>query len=115
MTAPARPNPSRLNLQLKTLTVLQALAQEAAFADPPDAQGNVRIHSLPHAHGNHVHLGGAVVALRDMTGLGNRAVHNALARKGLLTGGQDGAYTLTGAGLAYETGIADRILHHGDH
>jgi hypothetical protein len=56
--SPPRPNPSRLNpLQLKTLVVLQALAQEGGFADPPDADGNVRIHSLPHAHGNHVHLG----------------------------------------------------------
>jgi len=113
---PARPNPLRLNpLQLKTLTVMQALAQESAFAEPPGQDGSVRIHSLPHPHGNHVHLGRALVALRDLAGLGNPSVLNALARKGLLKGGPDGAYTLTGAGLDYETGIADQILHSGDH
>jgi hypothetical protein len=114
--SPPRPNPSRLNpLQLKTLVVLQALAQEGGFADPPDADGNVRIHSLPHAHGNHVHLGRAVVAMRDLSGLGNPAVLNALARKGLLKGGRERGYTVTGAGLAYDTGIAGRVLQGGDH
>ena len=113
---PARPNPLRLNpLQLKTLTVMQALAREADFADPPAEDASVRIHSLPHPHGNHVHLGRTVVALRDLSGLGNPSVLNALARKGLLKGGADGAYTLTGAGLEYDTGIADQILHGGDH
>jgi hypothetical protein len=112
----ARPNPAKLNpLQLKTLVVLQALAAEPGFADPPDAEGNVRIHSLPRAHGNHVHLGAALVALRDLTGIGNPAVLNALARKGLLKGGREGAYTLTSAGRAYDTGIADRLLQRGDH
>ena len=114
--SPPRANPGKLNpLQQKTLAILQALAQEQGFADPPDAEGNVRIHSLPRAHGDHVHLGRALVAVRDMTGIGNPAVLNALARKGLLKGGREGAYTLTGAGLAYDTGIAGRILHRGDH
>jgi hypothetical protein len=113
---PLRPNPSRLNpLQLKTLTILQALAREPDFAAPPGEDGSVRIHALPHAHGDHVHLGGAVVALRDLTGLANPSVLNALARKGLLKGGTDGAYTVTGAGLGYDTGIAEQILQGGDH
>jgi hypothetical protein len=113
---PARPNPLRLNpLQLKTLTVLQALAREADFAEPPGEDASVRIHSLPHPHGNHVHLGRAMVALRDLSGLGNPSVLSALARKGLLKGGAQGAYTLTSAGLAYDTGIARQILHGGDH
>jgi hypothetical protein len=112
----ARANPLRLNpLQLKTLAVMQALAQERAFAEPPDEDGSVRIHSLPHPHGNHVHLGRSLVALRDLSGLGNPSVLNALARKGLLKGGTDGAYTLTGAGLEYDTGMADQILRGGDH
>jgi hypothetical protein len=111
-----RPNPSRLNpLQLKTLAILQALAAEQGFADPPDAEGSVRIHSLPHAHGDHVHLGRAMIALRDTTGIGNPAVLNALARKGLLKGGAAGAYTLTATGLAYETGIAGQILQRSEH
>ncbi len=46
---------------------------------------------------------------------GNPSVLNALARKGLLKGGTDGAYTLTGAGLDYDTGIAEQILQGGDH
>ena len=113
---PARPNPLRLNpLQLKTLTVMQALAQERDFAEPPGEDGSVRIHSLPQPHGNHVHLGRALVALRDLAGLGNPSVLNALARKGLLKGGPQGAYTLTGAGLDYDTRIAHQILPGGDH
>jgi hypothetical protein len=113
---PRRPNPSRLNpLQLKTLTILQALAQEQDFAEPPGTDGSVRIHSLPPAHGNHVHLGQAVAAVRDLTGLANQSVLNALARKGLLKGGPGDAYTLTSTGLDYDTGIAHLILHRGDH
>jgi hypothetical protein len=113
---PPRPNPGKLNpLQLKTLTLLQALAREPGFAHPPEEDGSVRLHSLPHAHGNHFHVGAAVVAARDATGLGNPSVLHALARKGLLKGGPGNAYTLTGAGLAYDTGIVGQILHGTDH
>jgi hypothetical protein len=113
---PPRPNPMKLNpLQLKTLAIMQALAREPDLADAPDEDGNVRIHSLPHVHGNHVHLGGGVVAMRDMSGLGNPSVLNALARKGLLKGGERGAYTLTGEGLGYDTGIARQVLQGTDH
>ena len=115
MTA-QRPNPSRLNpLQLKTLAILQALAREPGFAHPPGEDGSVRLHSLPHAHGNHFHVGRAVVAARDATGLGNPNVLSALARKGLLKGGPSDAYTLTGAGLGFDTGVAQQILHGSDH
>ncbi len=107
-----RPNPKKLNpLQLKTLAILQALAKERSFAGPPDEDGTVVIHSLPAAHGDHFHIGPAVVAARDATGLGNANVMNALARKGLLLGGPAGMPILTAEGLAYETGIADRVLH----
>ena len=109
-------NPSRLNaLQLKTLAVLQALARERAFAHPPDADGTVLIHTLPLAHGDHFHIGRAVVRARDATGLANRNVMNALVRKGLLLGGPAGMPILTGAGLAYETGVAGSILHGAEH
>jgi hypothetical protein len=111
-----RANPSRLNaLQLKTLAILQALARERAFADPPDADGAVLIHSLPRIHGDHFHIGGAVVATRAATGIANPNVMNALVRKGLLRGSPAGMPILTGAGLAYETGIAAQILHAADH
>ena len=112
-----RPNPKKLNaLQLKTLAILQALARERAFADPPDEDGTVLIHSPPHAHGDHFHIGPAVVRARDATGLANPNVMNALARKGLLLGGPAGQPILTAEGLAYDTGLADAILHGGaDH
>jgi hypothetical protein len=85
-----RPNPKKLNpLQLRTLVLLQALARERAFADPPKPDGTVSIHTLPHAHGDHFHVGPAVVSVRDATGLGNPNVLNALARKGLLLAGQN--------------------------
>ena len=111
-----RPNPKRLNpLQLRTLTLLQALARERAFAYPPERDGAVLIHTLPHAHGDHFHVGPAVVSARDATGLGNPSVLNALARKGLLLAGRTGLPVLTAEGLAYDTGIADEILHGADH
>ena len=111
-----RPNPKKLNpLQLRTLTLLQALAGERAFADPPKPDGAVSIHTLPQAHGDHFHVGPAVVSLRDATGLGNPSVLNALARKGLLLAGSSGLPVLTAEGLAYNTGIAGEILHGDDH
>jgi hypothetical protein len=107
-----RANPKKLNaLQLKTLAILQAMAQDRALANPPDADGTVLIHSLPYAHGDHFHIASAVVSARDATGLGNSNVMSALARKGLLLAGAAGAPILTAEGLGYDTGIADRILH----
>lgn len=113
---PTRANPLKLNpLQLKTLAILQALAREPAFADPPDAEGTVRIRALPYAHGDHFHIGSAVVLARDATGLANPNVYNVLARKGLILAGPAGQPVLTPAGLAYDTGIADEILHKSSH
>ena len=113
---PSVVNPLKLNpLQLKTLAILKALAKEPAFADPPDAQGTVRIRVLPHAHGDHFHIGRTVVLARDATGLANPNVYNVLARKGLLLAGPAGEPVLTPAGLAYETGIASQILHESRH
>ena len=111
-----RPNPKKLNpLQLRTLTLLQALARERSFADPPQPDGAVSIHTLPHAHGDHYHIGPAVVSVRDATGLGNLSVLNALARKGLLLARRSGLPVLTAEGLDYDTGIAPDILHGDDH
>jgi hypothetical protein len=111
-----RPNPKRLNpLQLRTLALLQALAREPGFGNPPEPDGAVSIHTLPHAHGDHFHVGPVVVSVRDATGLGNPSVLNALARKGLLLAGRNGLPVLTTEGLAYHTGIAAEILHGGDH
>ena len=111
-----RPNPLKLNpLQAKTLTLLQELAREPRFADPPDAEGSVRLRYLPEPHGDHFHIGAAVVRSSDATGLANPSVYGALARKGLIQPGPRGMPMLTAAGLAYDTGLAGRILHRSDH
>ncbi|TXL69790.1 hypothetical protein FHP25_37570 [Vineibacter terrae] len=110
-------NPLNLNnLQLKTLTLLQELARypEVALAD--EATGNVTISALPQPHGNHFHIGHRVVMSSDATGLHNPSVYVALARKGLVApSGMTAAPTLTQAGLSYDTGLRDAILHGSDH
>lgn len=107
-------NPLKLNpLQLKTLTLLQTVAD---LAGEPLEGGASRLHRLPHAHGDHFHIGDAVVSGRDATGLGNQAVWVVLERKGLIL---DPVFpqslTLTAAGATYVTGLAESILHRADH
>ncbi|MCP5411490.1 MAG: hypothetical protein H6924_05065 [Alphaproteobacteria bacterium] len=118
MSAPAktsRPNPAKLNpLQLKTLTLLQAIAQLPDAARQTE-DGNTAILAFPHAHGDHFHLGDATVMGRDATGLENQNVWNALARKGLIQCEWPHNIALTPEGVAYDTGIADQILHKGGH
>jgi hypothetical protein len=111
-----RPNPKKLNaLQLRTLAILQVMARETAFADPPHQDGTISIHTLPHRHGDHLHVGAALFAARDATGLDNPNVMNALARKGLLRHGPAGLPSLTLEGRNYPTGVAAAILHAADH
>ncbi len=108
---PPKHNPLNLNpLQLRTLTLLQALARLEGHAKPSD-DGHVIVTGFPGQHGDHFHLGDAVVAARDATGLHNEAAWVALERKGLMKSMFPMAAVLTPAGLAYETGLADRILH----
>jgi hypothetical protein len=111
-----RSNPLKLNaLQAKTLALLQELARQPQYASPPEEDGGVMVRYLPSAHGDHFHIGSAVVRSRDATGLTNSAVYGALARKGLVVIGPQGLPTVTAAGLAYATGLADQILHRSDH
>jgi hypothetical protein len=113
---PDRPNPLKLNpLQAKTLTILQQLARVPGHAGEPDADGSVLIRHLPEPHGDHFHVGEAVVRSRDASGLRNPAVYGALIRKGLVAAGPRGLPVLTAAGLAYDTGLAEAILFHPDH
>ncbi len=113
---PDRPNPLKLNpLQAKALTILQELVRQPGFAGPPEADGSVPIRTLPEPHGDHFHVGSAVVRSRDATGLFNPSVYGALARKGLVVPGPSGLPVLTPAGLAYETGLAAEVLHRADH
>ena len=111
-----RNNPLKLNnLQLKTLTLVQEIARDPDFAEKDVASGDPVIKGLPHAHGNHFHLGAYVVAGKDATGLHNPAVWTALERKGLVRQQPSGGVLVTEAGMAYETGLRDQILHGSDH
>jgi hypothetical protein len=112
----ARKNPLNLNaLQLRTLTILQELARSPAHAAPAEEPGAVIVRDLPQPHGDHFHVGEAVAASADATGLGNVAVWVALERKGLLRSMFPLAAVITEAGLAYDTGLADKILHRHHH
>ena len=112
---PPKKNPLKLNkLQLKALTIMQA------YADSPNgreegAKGEITI-TMPAPHGDHFHVGDAVVLLRDATGLVNEGVWAALARKGLIRPQMfPSVCTLTAEGLAYDTGVGDKILHRSPH
>jgi hypothetical protein len=113
---PPKRNPLNLNpLQLKTLTLLQELARIAGKPTSEEEPDGLAITDLPHAHGDHFHLGDAVVAARDATGLRNPSVWAALARKGLIRPKLPEAVILTMAGQQYDTGLRDAILHRAEH
>src|ERR1700731_3666616 len=113
---PAKRNPLNLNpLQLKTLTLLQELAQLAGKPVAEDEPGGLAITELPNPHGDHFHLGEAVVAARDATGLRNPAVWTVLERKGLVRPNPPEAIILTPAGQQYDTGMREAILHRAGH
>ena len=112
----ARKNPLKLNaLQLKTLTLLQQMARSPDHAQPGDEEGSVFVSNFPAAHGNHFHLGDAVVLARDASGLANANVFAILERKGLLRSVFPLGATLTAEALAYDTGLTKKILHRSDH
>ena len=113
---PPKTNPLKLNpLQLRTLTVLQALARLPEICSRGPAANEITIEQFPQAHGDHVHLGDAVASAKDMTGLYNEKVWHALERKGLARADWPHRITLTPEGQAYETGMADAILHRATH
>ena len=116
-TMPAKKNPLNLNpLQLRTLALLQALAALEGHGRPAEEEGHRVVTGIPGRHGDHFHVGEAVVFARDATGLGNEAAWVALERKGLMRSMFPVAAVLTPAGLAYDTGVADQILHrHAGH
>ena len=112
---PPKRNPLNLNsLQLRTLTLLQVLARlPGVGGQRPD--GTIAIRQFPNAHGDHFHLGDAVVAGKDATGLYNEAVWNALARKGVAKADYPREIALTPEGLSYDTGEARSILQRSGH
>ncbi len=109
-------NPLKLNpLQLRTLTILQALAALPEAIEQGPGEGEVTISRFPRPHADHFHLGDAVVNGADATGLFNQPVWNALARKGLARSQWPEAIVLTPDGLAYDTGLSGEILHRSGH
>ena len=113
---PTKKNPLKLNpLQLRTLTLLQALAQVPDAAESGPGEGEWTITRFPQAHADHFHLGEAVVSGHNASGLFNQAVWNALSRKGLARSDWPDSITLTRDGLAYDTGLADEILGSASH
>jgi hypothetical protein len=114
--APRKKNPLNLNsLQLKTLVLFQTMAHLPQHAEPGAEPGSIRVGNLPHPHDDHFHLGDAVVAARDATGLGNEAVWVALERKGLIRSRFPWEALVTEAGLAYDTGLRPALLRRDGH
>lgn len=109
-------NPLKLNaLQLRTLTLLQVMARIPGGGAAGPGPGEVTISQFPPAHGDHFHLGDAVVRGSDATGLFNENVWNALTRKGVARAEWPQRIVLTASGLGYDTGLADEILHRANH
>ena len=109
-------NPLNLNpLQLRTLTLLQALAELPFHSQDAEGGAGRTITDIPHPHGDHMHLGPYAVHGADMSGLYNEAVWIALDRKGLIKATYPTSCTVTPDGLAYDTGLQDVILHGSDH
>ena len=107
---PPKSNPLKLNaLQLRTLSLLQGLAGIPDSAVRA-SNGEVTIIHFPQAHGDHFHIGSAVVEAKNATGLYNEAVWNALARKGLARSDWPHRITLTLDGLAYDTGHEGEVF-----
>ena len=59
--------------------------------------------------------GGHLVMSRDATGLSNEGAWAALERKGLIKAMFPVAAVLTPAGLGYDTGLRELILHRAHH
>jgi len=111
---PPKKNPLNLNaLQLKTLALLQHLAVTPGIGI--STEEGIRVSQLPRPHGDHFHVGNAVVVTKDASGLTNEAVWVALERKGLIRSGFPNSALMTETGLAYDTGVAAEILHRADH
>lgn len=113
---PPKRNPLKLNkLQLRTLTLVQVLAKDERAAETDPETGEITINHIPHAHGNHVHIGAFSVSAKDASGLTNPAVWTALSRKGLVRTGIGSAITLTLQGLGYDTGLSEQFVTESDH
>ncbi len=106
----------RLNpLQARTLALFQELAADEEIAVRDEESGGIRIHALPRAHGDHMHVGRFSVSSRFASGLTNENVWRVLERKGLIHPDFPHSVLLLPEGLAFETGIRERMLAESDH
>ncbi len=109
---PPKTNPAKLNpLQLRTLALLQELARHPETSEKDAQSGLVRITHLPHAHGDHMHVGELVISSRDASGFSNPAVWAALERKGLAKADFPHEIALTADGVGYVTGLQVEARH----
>ena len=110
---PPKRNPLNLNpLQLRSLTLLQALARLPNVGQQrPD--GSVVFLLFPDAHGDHFHLGEAEVSRLVVSGMYNEEEWNALSRKGEAKADYKSEIALTPEGQNYDTGDAASILQRG--
>ncbi len=113
---PPKKNPLKLNkLQRRTLTLAQLLAQDPSLARRDEATGVVTLLQIPHAHGDHLHIGRFTVSTREASGLSNPAVWFALVRERLASVDGPIAIALTAEGVSYGTVFGDRFVVPTDH
>jgi len=115
MVTVVRKNPLKLNpLQLRTLVLAQVLAGDPVSGRRDAETGEITLIRLPHAHGNHAHVGPYSLPARALSGFENQAVWVALDRKGLARREENGMIVVTAEGMAYETGLMEE-LEKSDH
>lgn len=102
-------------LQARTLALFQELARHPETGITDAETGEVTIAQMPHAHGDHMHLGDLVISSRDASGFQNEAVWVALERKGLARSAFPLSITLTAEGLAFDTGLLKPSVEKSDH
>jgi hypothetical protein len=113
---PSRYNPRNLNpLQLKTLAIFQRLATMEEHIAARREDGTITLWNLPHAHGDHFHVGHSVLRSRDASGLTNPSVWMALDRKGLIEGQFPDMVILRPEALEYPVGELGLFMEHSDH
>ena len=104
-------NPLRLNnLQLKTLALFQELSCISDYSNQLEDGGRM-IQWIPSPHGDHFHIGSAIVKTKDATGLNNENVWNALERKALIKKENfPRSLVLTRSGQDYITRIKQQLI-----
>ena len=113
---PPKKNPLKLNkLQSRTLALAQVLANDPSATETNEETGEVTLLQLPHAHGNHVHVGQFTVSAKDASGFSNPAVWTVLERKGLARAEGLVCVVLTKAGREYDTGLGEKFFAPSDH